>query len=361
MAALGERPRSSTAFSVDTAGRFAELILAAIRREYPSHVLNLMESDADARPPRELTPAFYGSFDWHSSVHGHWALVRLMRRFPGAEFEPRSRAALAESLTLERIAGEVAYASAASRASFERPYGLAWLLQLAAELREWRDLDAASWRAALEPLESLARDRLAAWLPKLPWPVRTGIHAQTAFSLGLALDWSQAAGDRAFADLVRERSRVWFAGDVAAPIAYEPSGVDFLSPALGEADLMRRVMPRGEFVTWLTAFLPDLASPAARRWLAPVPSPDPSDGHLAHLDGLNLSRAWMLEGIASALEAGTPRRAALEAAARAHADAGLRAVTGEHYAGAHWLGSYAVYLVTGRAPRTDRQDDGAGC
>ncbi len=335
------------------AARLAQLILAAIGREYPSHVVHWMGSDADARPPRELTPAFYGSFDWHSAVHGHWALARLIRCFPGSSVEREVRAALGRSLTAARIAGEVAYLGVPERAGFERPYGLAWLLQLAAELREWSHPDASAWRAALAPLERLARDRVAAWLPKLPWPVRSGVHPQTALSLGLILDWSRIAADRDLENRIELRAREWFGNDVAAPIGYEPSGNDFLSPALGEADLMRRVLPAQQFAPWLGRFLPDLASPLARRWLTPVTSPDPSDGQLSHLDGLNLSRAWMLEAIAAALEPADSRRAPLESAARSHAAAGLAAVSGEHYAGAHWLGSYAVYLVTRRgiAPR----------
>ncbi|TMQ70189.1 MAG: DUF2891 domain-containing protein [Candidatus Eisenbacteria bacterium] len=339
---------SVVARAAPSAASLVELILAAVGREYPSHIVHWMRSDEDARPPRELTPAFFGSFDWHSCVHGHWALARLARLNPGAPFEARARAALATSLTPAKIAGEAAYLGIPERAGFERPYGLAWLLQLAAELREWADAEAAEWSAALAPLEALARDRVFAWLPKLPWPVRSGVHAQTALSLCLILDWSRVVKDHELEALIARRARAWFESDLDAPIAYEPSGNDFLSPALGEADLMRRVCPAMEFAGWLAAFLPDLESDRARRWLTPVTSPDPSDGQLAHLDGLNLSRAWMLEGIASALAPAERRRALLEAAAREHAAAGLSAVSGEHYAGAHWLGSYAVYLMTRR-------------
>lgn len=326
--------------------RIAGMVLDAIGREYPNHVSLQLGSDADLRPPRQLTPAFYGSFDWHSAVHGHWCLVRMMRRFPGASFAAAARAAVGASLSAERVAGELAYLR--PRPAFERPYGLAWLLQLAAELREWEDAEAGAWRDALAPLESAAAGHLRAWLEKLPWPIRAGTHAQTAFALGLVHDWARVAGEDAMTRLVERRAREYFAADVAAPIAYEPSGHDFLSPILGEADLLRRVMARAEFAPWLAHFLPDLAGAAAQRWLTPVVSPDPSDGHLAHLDGLNLSRAWMLEGIASALPRGDARIACLREAAARHRDAGLAAVTGEHYAGAHWLGSYALYLITGR-------------
>ena len=339
-------------------GRIAAMALAAIHREYPSHVSHLLRGDDDARPPRDLTPAFYGSFDWHSAVHGHWCLARLARLHPAEAFAAPALAALGEGLTQERIAREVEYVSAPGREGFERPYGLAWLLQLAAELREWgaaaargagdRAARAAEFHAALAPLESLAAGRLGILARRLPWPVRSGVHSQTAFAFGLALDWARVAGDRELETLIGARARAWFGADLGAPIAYEPSGHDFLSPVLGEADLMRRVLPRDEFAAWLTRFLPDPESAGTRRWLTPVTSPDPADGHLAHLDGLNLSRAWMLEGIASALGTGDPRAPALRAAAARHTADGLASLRGEHYAGTHWLGSFAAYLLTGR-------------
>jgi hypothetical protein len=330
---------------------FAELALGSIHREYPYHLVHVVRDDADLRPPRELTPAFYGAFDWHSAVHGHWCLVRLLRRHGEASFAGRAEAALEADLTPERLAREAAYVGAPGREGFERPYGLAWLLQLAAELREWDDARAKRWHRALVPLETLAAERLATWLPKLRWPVRSGEHSQTAFALGLALDWAAVAGDDRFAALARARALDWFAADAGAPIAWEPSGQDFLSPVLGEADLMRRVIPATDFARWLTSFLPDLETPAAARWLTPVSPSDRADGKLAHLDGLNLSRAWMLEGIVAALHrAGgeEPRAQVLAAAAARHRATGIAGATGEHYAGAHWLGSFAAYLVTGR-------------
>lgn len=334
--------------------RLVELILAAVHREYPSHVTHLLQSDEDARPPRELTPAFYGSFDWHSAVHGHWALARLARLLPDAPAVARARAGLERSLTSANIVREVAYMSAPGRAGFERPYGLAWLLQLCAELREWNDPDAARWQVALEPLEGLCLQHLRAWLPKLEWPIRTGLHSQSAFALGLALDWAHAAGNGSFAAVARDRALAWHGEDRDAPIAYEPSGHDFLSPVLGEADLMRRVLEPNDFAEWLDRFLPDLGNERTRRWLTPVTSSDRADGHLAHLDGLNLSRAWMLQEIAAQLPTGDPRSSFLLGAARAHSEAGLAAVTEEHYAGAHWLGSFAVYTLTRRGASAPR-------
>jgi hypothetical protein len=333
---------------LEHAERIARLVLAAVTREYPNHLMLLATSDADLRPPRELTPAFFGSFDWHSAVHGHWCLVRLARCYPEASSAIPARAALAASLTSERLAGEHAFLSRPERTGFERPYGLAWLLQLGAELREWDDPAAREWLGALIPLERLAMTRLAQWLPKLRWPIRGGEHAQTAFALGLALDWSRVAGERDFEQLLTRRTIELYGHDRDAPIAYEPGGHDFLSPVLGEADLMRRVLGAFEFVDWLSGFLPHPERPRFAAWLTPVTSTDRADGKLAHLDGLNLSRAWMLEGIAAALPEEAPLREALAAAAAAHRRAGLESLDGDDYAGTHWLGSFAAYLLTGR-------------
>ncbi len=335
------------------AGAIADMVLACIHREFPSHTCHLMGSAEDARPPRELTPAFYGSFDWHSSVHGHWCLVRLARRCPRAPWRARALAAVGTSLTPERLAGELAYLTGEGRQGFERPYGLAWLLQLCAELREWTAADAsaaaaAGWLAALAPLEALAAERLLALLARLPWPVRGGEHNQTAFALGLVLDWARAAGRDDVGVAVCGRAEAFYGADRAAPVAYEPSGHDFLSPALGEADLMRRVRRGVSYAEWLAQFLPEPMSPLARAWLTPVVSPDRSDGKLSHLDGLNLSRAWMLEGITAALPGSHLWHAPLVRAAHEHAAAGLASVPAEHYSGMHWLGSYAVYLLTRR-------------
>lgn len=323
------------------AGRFAGLALACVQREYPNKIAHVLQGRADARTPRELTPAFYGCFDWHSAVHGHWLLARLARSFPAATWAPSARQALAENLTPENVAAELAYLRGKDRATFERPYGLAWLLQLSAELHEWDDPQARGWAKVLEPLEAEVAARFLGWLPKLSHPQRTGEHSQTAFALGLVLDWARSRGRADVAELVAARAQAYFAGDRACPLAYEPGGEDFLSPCLAEADLLRRVLPAAAYASWLRGFLPE-------HGLAPAVPTDRTDGKLAHLDGLNLSRAWMLEGIATALPAADPRRAKLLAQARAHAEAGLAAVTGAHYEGGHWLGSFATYFVTRR-------------
>jgi len=336
------------ALDPQTAERFANLALACVHQEYPNKIGHVLTTDADARPPRELTPAFYGCYDWHSSVHGHWLLARLARLLPEAAFAARARAALERSLTPANVAAEVAYLDGAGRASFERPYGLAWLLQLGAELREWDSEDARRWSQSLAPLEKEAAARVAAWLPKLTNPIRVGEHSQTAFAFGLVLDWARAGGDAELERIVVARSRDYHAADRNCPLAYEPSGEDFLSPCLAEADLMRRVLAPREFAGWLDGFLKHLPRDGRGDWLAPGVVTDPSDPKLAHLDGLNLSRAWMLEGVAAGLPGGDARVAGLRAAAAVHRAAGLEAVTGEHYEGGHWLGSFATYLVTRR-------------
>jgi hypothetical protein len=322
-------------FDARAAERFANLALACVHKEYPNKISHNLSSDADVAPPRKLTPAFYGCYDWHSSVHGHWLLARLARTFPDAPFTPKAHDALKQSLTAENVAQEAAYLRAEGRSSFERPYGLAWLLQLGAELRE----SDPELSRVLHPLEQAANERLKAWLPKLSHPVRSGEHSQTSFALGLIID---STDDPELAKTARAAARRFFANDKACPLAYEPSGEDFLSPCLAEADVMRRVLPPREFAKWFGAFLPN------PHWPKPEIVTDPSDPRLAHLDGLNLSRAWMLEGIASGLPRGDPRLPAINAAASAHRQSGLAAVTGEHYEGGHWLGSFAVYLSTRR-------------
>jgi hypothetical protein len=341
-------------FDATAAQRFAKLALACVGKEYPNKISHVLNSDTDVAPPRKLTPAFYGCYDWHSSVHGHWLLVRLLRTFPNASFAGAARDALGKSLTAENLKQEAAYIRGEGRISFERPYGLAWLLQLCAELREWDDDQAREMAANLRPLEDAAVERLKTWLPKLSHPVRIGEHDQTAFGLGLLLDYARSTKNDSLARLVTDSARKFFLSDKNCPLNYEPSGEDFLSPCLAEADVMRRVLSQDEFAKWLKEFLPQIpeaprqSEAATANWLPVTVSPDPSDPKLAHLDGLNLSRAWMLEGIASALAADDPRRPALSAAADEHRRAGIAAVTGAHYEVGHWLGSFAVYLTTRR-------------
>jgi hypothetical protein len=329
-----------------TADKFARLALACVAKEYPNKIAHVLNSPADIKAPHELTPAFYGCYDWHSAVHGHWLLAALARRFPDAPFAAEAVAALKKNITPANVTGEVAYLNGPGRETFERPYGLAWLLQLAAELRAGTTADLKGLSAALAPLEQAAVARFNAWLPKLAYSIREGEHAQTAFAFGMTLDYARAAGDTKLDALLVSKIREFHTRDKNCPINYEPSGQDFLSPCIAEADVMRRVMPPQEFAAWLTGFLPAIPKTATAAWLPIGVVTDKSDGKLAHLDGLNLSRAWMLTSIAASLPAADSRRPALVAAAKAHADSGLASVTGEHYEGGHWLGSFATYLMT---------------
>ena len=325
---------------------FVEMARQAVHREFPAALVLTLQREEDLALPRVLTPAFFGSYDWHSAVHGHWCLARAARMRPDAPWAEAARRSLARSLTAEHLERERGFVE--RRPGFERPYGLAWVLQLAGELRAWGDDAARMWSGALEPLEELASRRLLDWAEKLPWPVRSGEHSQSAFALGLALDWARDAGRPDYRDRMALASTRLYRGDTAAPVAYEPSAHDFLSPALGEADLMRRVLPREAFANWIYSFLPDPRDEGLARWLTPVAPPDRSDGKFAHLDGLNLSRAWMIDGILSALPETHECYSVLERASAMHAAAGLEGALGEDWMGTHWLGSFAVYLLTHR-------------
>ena len=328
--------------------RFAILALSCVHREYPNKIAHVLSGDADARPPRKLTPAFYGCFDWHSSVHGHWLLVRILRMDPGTPFRAAITDALNISFTADNMAAEVAYYSGPDRSSFERPYGIAWFLQLVAELHESDDPKLLAWRQILAPLEREIVARIQVWLPNLAYPIRLGTHNQSAFAFGLMLDYARTVGDSDLEQALEDKTLTFHRNDVNCPLDYEPSGEDFLSPCLMEADLMRRVLDETSFAAWLGGFLPGIPLDGSDNWLTPGVVLDAEDGKLVHLDGVNLSRAWALEGIASGLPAGDPREAALMASAALHRETGIVAVSDEHYSGSHWLGSFATYLVTQR-------------
>jgi hypothetical protein len=330
-----------------TLARFVRMALDGVHREYPNQIAHVMTRDADARTPRALTPVFYGCYDWHSAVHGHWLLARASRLFPDAEYANDARAALDASFSSDaRVAAEVAYVR--ERPGFERPYGLAWLLTLQAELVEMGSPHART----LAPLAELGAMHLARWLPKLSHPTRVGTHAQTAFAFGLVIDAAPHV-DPALGELARSRALDFFGEDHDYPLHQEPGGEDFLSASLGAADLMRRVLAPAELARWLDRTMPSgfstgSAGSAADFSLSPVRVTDPTDGRLAHLDGLNLSRAWMLEGLAAGLPVDDARRPSLLASARAHGEVALAAIDGAHYAGSHWLGTFACYWLTRR-------------
>ncbi|APG62231.1 hypothetical protein LPB140_04805 [Sphingorhabdus lutea] len=333
---------------------FARLAIDCVSKQYPNKISHVLNSQQDVKSPQQLHPSFYGCFDWHSAVHGHWMLVRLWGRDEVPNLDAEIEAILDRNLTDGNIAGERQYFMEADRDSFERPYGMAWLMQLSAELREISQgqgpkADKAKiYAKRLAPLEAIIGEKLKAWLPKLAYPIREGTHAQSAFAFGLIHDWSKIAKDEGMAKMIADTSMKFYAKDEACPLAYEPSGEDFLSPCLMEADLMRRIMPQDKFVAWFDKFLPNIPDADNDDWLPMGVVNDRSDGKLVHLDGLNLSRAWALEGIISALPADHPKRATLSAALTRHADTALQNVSGQFYSGGHWLASFATYLTTQR-------------
>ena len=337
-------PMNTNTLTVATASGWAKLALRCIEQEYPNKPEHTMNSASDVRSPRALHPAFYGCFDWHSCVHGHWMLVRLLRLFPDLPEAANIRGALNRNLTPENIRAEVAYLDEPNRKSFERTYGWAWLLKLVQELRAWDDPDGRRWAANLEPLAQAIVKRYQDFLPRQTYPIRTGVHPNTAFGLTFALDYARAAGLNDFQQLLQERARSYFKEDRNYPAAWEPGGEDFLSPALVEADLMRRVLPPEDFRTWFKSFLPELSR--QHSLLAPAEVTDRSDPKLVHLDGLNLSRTWCMLGIAGALAQTEADRQVLVQAARAHLSTTLPHIASGNYEGEHWLATFAVYALS---------------
>lgn len=334
---------------------FAQLALKGIPQEYPNKPSNVMSSASDVRSPREMHPAFYGNFDWHSAVHGHWMLVRLLRLYPNASVASDIRKALDQQLTAENMSAEAAYFQEKQNRSFERMYGWAWLLQLVRELHEWDDPDSQRWRNQIKPLETVIRDRAVSYLPKLSFPIRVGTHTDTAFALGIELDYARSVGDAQFETLLMQKARVFYQADCDYPVHYEPSGHDFFSSGFNEADLMRRVLSASEFSLWLDRFLPQLSAGTMGPMMEPVKVPDVTDGHLVHLAGLDLSRAWTMNGIANALPAADARRKTLLSAVADHVKLGLTYVTSGHYEGEHWLATFAVYHLTNSGLEVSRQ------
>ncbi|WP_375380021.1 DUF2891 domain-containing protein [Geothrix oryzae] len=325
------------------ADRFAALALKCARQEYPNKLDHVMNGAGEVKSPKALHPAFYGCFDWHSSVHGHWMLVRLLRTHPDMAKAAEIRAVLEENLAPGPLAAEVAYFDQPGRRSFERTYGWAWLLKLAAELKTWDAPEARRWSAALQPLADRVAGAFLDFLPKQTYPIRTGVHPNSAFSLDLALDYARAAKDARLEAAVLDRAQSWFGQDRRGPLAWEPGGEDFLSPCLEEAALMAKVLPRGRFGVWLEGFLPGLPGT-----LAPARVSDRTDPKIVHLDGLNLSRARALYDLARTFGAKNPRRAALLRSADRHARASLPHLASGSYEGEHWLATFAVRMLEAR-------------
>jgi hypothetical protein len=348
MLPLGRAEEPMPALTQEQASGFARLALKGLGKEYPNKPEHVMAGPDDVKGPKALHPAFYGSYDWHSSVHGHWMLARLLRLFPDLPEAGEIRAVLMTHLTAENLKAEADYFARTESKTFERPYGWAWLLKLAEEFHGWDDPDAKRWSRNLRPLADVVVARYLEFFPKQTYPIRTGVHPNTAFGLAFAHDYARAVDDPRLRRLVEERARAYFGADSDAPAKWEPSGADFFSPGLMEADLMRRVFPPAEFRAWFQEFLPGTAGGEPKALFTPATVTDRTDPQLVHLDGLNLSRAWCMRSLATALPDDDPARATLASSAARHAESALGHVTSGDYAGEHWLASFAVYLLTTR-------------
>ena len=324
------------------ASQFARIAMGHVTREFPNKLDHALSGPADALPPRALHPIFFGSFDWHSAVHGHWLLARLIRRFPDLPESKSIRALLDAQFTKENVAGEVAYLARPYSGGFERPYGWAWLLMLAGELSRHTSEEGRRWSQTLKPLADAFAERFVRFLPVATYPVRAGVHSNTAFALLLTRDYARAVGDARLDALCVEKAKAWYGRDENYR-SLEPSQDEFLSPSLMEAALMRDVL-KVEFPGWLARFLPDLAKGEPATIFAPATVSDRSDGKIAHLDGLNLSRAWCWRLILDALPAGHALKPRGETAMTVLTDSALPHVEGD-YMGEHWLASFALLAL----------------
>ncbi|TAM05765.1 MAG: DUF2891 domain-containing protein [Paraburkholderia sp.] len=325
------------------ASRFASLALSHLTREYPNKLTHSLAGPADVQGPRALHPVFYGSYDWHSCVHGYWLIARLLARFPDLPEAPHIVEVIDEHFTDEKMAGERAYLDLPHNRSFERPYGWAWLLALASQLDAMKTPQTTRWARTLAPLTLAFVERFEAFLPKATYPIRVGTHFNTAFALTLALAFARQTARDGLARLIEQTARRWYQNDAGCQ-AWEPSGDEFLSPALMEAVLMSHVLPAAEFASWFAAFLPDLAARQPGTLFTPATVTDRTDGKIAHLDGLNLSRAWCQRTLARTLSPDDARAAVLREAAQTHLQSALEHVA-EDYMGEHWLASFATLAL----------------
>lgn len=327
-------------------GQFARLALKGMFQEYPNKPSNVM-ADADAvLSPKAMHPVFYGCFDWHSSLHGHWMLIHLLRHYPDSAAAGEIETAINQQFSADKLKAEATYFQKKENRSFERMYGWAWTLRLAAELHSWDDPRAKKWAENFQPLENIIVDLSMAYLPRLSFPIRTGVHPDSAFALSQLLDYARTVKNKSFEDLILERSKAFYQQDRDYPVLYEPSGEDFFSAGLNEADLMRRVLDPQSFAEWLAAFFPNLKDGEMGNLLTPAVVSDVTDGKLVHLAGLNFARAWTLQGIASALDPQDIRRKILTDAATAHNRGGMKYVFSGHYEGEHWLATFAIYTIS---------------
>jgi hypothetical protein len=337
----------SSELTLELASRFARIALGHVTREYPNKLDHVVRGPDDVRGPRALHPIFYGSFDWHSCVHGYWLLATVLRRFPEVRERLAIRALFDGQMTRANVERELAYAREAGT-TFERPYGWAWLLTLVAELSRHETDRGRAWYAALAPLGEAFAGRFAAYLPNATYPVRAGTHGNSAFALALALAYARACDDQRLLALAVRHGSAWFAADADRQV-WEPDGEDFLSPVLVEAECMRRILPPAAFATWLQQFLPELHFRRPAVLFVPATVSDRTDGRIAHLDGLNLSRAWCFRSISATLPATDPRVGPLRDAAGKHLAAALPQLSAD-YMGEHWLATFAALALTAPDP-----------
>lgn len=347
-----DREQKKVSVSIDTqhsmtlkldrqqAYRLSNMALQCMQQEYPYKLGQVLGSDKDLLSPKDLHPAFYGCFDWHSAVHGHWLLVRILKEYPDIENRDTILTKLQENINIENIKGELSYFNRATEKSFERTYGWAWLLKLAEELHTWDHAQAKEMEVALKPLSTFIENKYLDFLPRLGYPIRVGEHSNTAFGLTFAYDYAHTLNRIELKNIIVEKAKEFYLSDKNCPITWEPSGFDFLSPCLEEIDIMRRVLTQSEFKPWLSAFLPELIETTFSIEVAKVT--DRSDGKLVHLDGANFSRAWTLYGLA----ADYPEYKHLAIIADQHISHSIDLIDDGEYSGTHWLGSFAVYALT---------------
>ena len=325
--------------NIEQANRLLQLPIHCVNTEYPNKLNQTIGGDEDLKSPKELHPTFYGCFDWHSSVHGHWSLVSLLKKFPNLKDASKTKEILLTSISKENIEKEVAYFNKKYNKSYERTYGWAWLLKLAEELHTWNDPIAKELEQNLQPLTDLMVQKYIEFLPRLKYPIRVGEHSNTAFGLAFAWDYVNTIGDKKILKIINNSAKNYFMNDKNCPISWEPSGFDFLSACLQEAAVMKRVLPKNEFKNWLSEFLPKLKDKDFKLVVGEVS--DRTDGKLVHLDGVNFSRAWCLNKIANDL----PEYNHLKNVANKHINYSLPNVVGDNYEGGHWLGSFAIYAL----------------
>ena len=325
--------------NVEQAKKIFDLPTHCIKVEYPNKLQQALGSDSDLKPPRELRPIFYGCYDWHSSVHGFWSIVKLMKDFPELDRDQKVRSDLNQLITAENVAVEMAFFNDKNNKNFERTYGWAWLLQLQMELNNWQDKDVQVWAKNLKPLSDLIITKYKDYLPKLVYPIRTGTHDNTAFGLSLTIDYARSVNDKAFEKVIVDNANRLYQKDKGCNIGFEPSGSDFLSACLEEALLMSKIHPHDDYKKWLKSFLPQLFD--KKHELKPGIVSDRTDGQLVHLDGLNFSRATALYQIANKL----PELNYLNDWANHHFNYSFNNISNDDYMGSHWLGTFALYAL----------------